>query len=205
MFTPPDPRRHAPATSRNQAPILAVLKDVLPRQGLLLEIASGSGEHAAFMAPRLWPEVTWQPSDADPTALAGIDAHARDSGALNIRPAMHLDVTSATWPITRADAIFAANLVHIAPWPVALSLFAGAGRLLENRGVLLLYGPVKRNGAHTAPSNEAFDQRLRAQNPDWGVRCLDTELDPLAQAHGLVRVRVVQMPANNLTIVWRKG
>lgn len=205
MPTPPDPRRFAPATLRNRAPLLAVLKDVLPRQGLLLEIASGSGEHAAFIAPRLRPELIWQPSDADPEALAGIDAHAQDSGATNIRPALHLDVTSATWPIARADAIFAANLVHIAPWMVAQGLFAGAGRLLDRRDVLVLYGPFKRNGCHTAPSNEVFDRSLRARNPDWGVRCLDTELDPLAEAAGLARVRIVQMPANNLAIVWRKS
>jgi SAM-dependent methyltransferase len=197
-----DPRRHAPATLRNREPILAVLKDVLPSRGLLLEIASGSGEHAAFMARHLPPTLIWQPTDADPAALAGIDAHAAASAAANLRPALHLDVTSATWPVDRADAVFAANLVHIAPWPVAEGLFAGAGRLLRSGGLLVLYGPFKRHRQHTAASNEAFDRTLRAQNPGWGVRCLDTELDPLAQTHGLARVRVVQMPANNLTVVW---
>jgi hypothetical protein len=197
-----DPRRHAPATLRNREPILAALQQILPPAGLLLEIASGSGEHAAFMAPRLSPTLIWQPTDADPAALAGIDARAADTPAANLHPALHLDVTSATWPVERAAAVFAANLVHIAPWPVAEGLFAGAGRLLESGGLLVLYGPFKRHRQHTAASNEAFDRTLRTQNPGWGVRCLETELDPLAQAHGLVRVRVVQMPANNLAVVW---
>jgi SAM-dependent methyltransferase len=201
----PDPRRHAPATGRNRGPILAVLKDVLPRSGLLLEVASGSGEHAAFIAPRLWSTLTWQPSDADPSALPGIDAHARASGAATIAPAILLDAASDAWPLDQARAIFAANLVHIAPWPVAQGLMRGAGRLLQTGGQLILYGPFKRHGAHTAPSNEAFDRSLRAQNPAWGVRCLDTELEPLATAAGLVRRRVVQMPANNLVVVWQKA
>jgi SAM-dependent methyltransferase len=197
-----DPRRHAPATLRNREPILAVLKDVLPSWGLLLEIASGSGEHAAFMATHLPATLVWQPTDAEATALAGIDAHAAASAASNLRPALHLDVTNATWPVDRADAVFAANLVHIAPWPVAEGLFAGAARLLRSGGLLVLYGPFKRHRQHTAASNEAFDRTLRTQNPGWGVRCLETELDPLAQTHGLARVRVVQMPANNLAVVW---
>ncbi len=196
--------RHAPATRRNRAPILAVLKDVLPRRGLLLEIASGTGEHAAFMAPRLWPTLAWQPSDADASALPGIDAHAAASEADTIRPAIQLDAASGDWPINRADAVFAANLVHIAPWPVAAGLFAGAGRVLEAHGVLVLYGPMKRRGRHTAPSNGAFDRALRAQDRHCGIRCLDTELDPLATAAGLTRARIVQMPANNLIVVWRK-
>ncbi len=199
-----DPRRHAPATLRNRAPLLAVLRDLLPRQGLLLEIASGTGEHAAFMAPRLRPTLVWQPSDADPAALAGIDAHAAASGATTIRPAVRLDVTETAWPVAAADAVLAANLVHIAPWPVAAALFAGAARLLPPHGPLVLYGPFKRHGVHTAPSNAAFDHSLRAQSPDWAVRCLDGELDPLATAHGFARRRVVQMPANNLTVVWRR-
>jgi SAM-dependent methyltransferase len=200
-----DPRRHAPATLRNREPILAVLQDVLPPAGLLLEIASGSGEHAAFMARHLPATLVWQPTDADATALAGIDAHAAASAASNLRPALHLDVTNTTWPVESADAVFAANLVHIASWPVAEGLFAGAGRLLRSGGLLILYGPFKRHRQHTAASNEAFDRTLRAQRPGWGVRCLDTDLDPLAQKHGLARVRVVQMPANNLTVIWRRS
>jgi SAM-dependent methyltransferase len=205
MADQPDPRRHAPATGRNQAPILAVLKDVLPRTGLLLEIASGTGEHAAFMAPRLWPTLTWQPSDADPSTLPGIDAHARASAATNIAGAVLLDAASDEWPVHRATAIFAANLVHIAPWPVAQGLMRGAGRVLPSGGRLVLYGPFRRHGAHTAPSNEVFDRSLRAQNAAWGVRCLDTELEPLAKAVGLARRRVVQMPANNLITLWQKA
>jgi hypothetical protein len=200
-----DPRRHAPATLRNRAPLLAVLKDVLPRAGVLLEIASGTGEHAAFMASRLWPTLTWQPSEADPTALAGIDAHARASGATNIAPALLLDAASDAWPLACADAVLAVNLVHIAPWQVAEGLFAGAARVLDGRSPLVLYGPMRRHGAHTAPSNATFDQSLRARRLDWGIRCLDDELDPLARRHGFARDRIVQMPANNLTVVWRQA
>lgn len=205
MADQPDPRRHAPATGRNGAAILAVLKDVLPRTGLLLEIASGTGEHAAFMAPRLSPTLTWQPSDADPSTLPGIDAHARASAATNIAGAVLLDAASDEWPIRRVTAIFAANLVHIAPWPVAQGLMRGAGRVLPSGGGLVLYGPFRRHGAHTAPSNEVFDRSLRAQNAAWGVRCLDTELEPLAKTAGLARRRVVQMPANNLITLWQKA
>jgi SAM-dependent methyltransferase len=201
---PADPRRHAPATARNREAILAALRDILPQRGLVLEIAAGTGEHAAFMAPRLGAELIWQPSDADPAALAGIDAHARDSGAGTIRPAIRLDVTDPAWPITSAAAVFAANLVHIAPWRAAMGLFAGAGRLLEPDGVLVLYGPFKRDGRHTAASNEAFDRSLRRSDPGWGVRCLEGELDPLAAAAGLDRDQVVPMPANNLVVVWCK-
>lgn len=198
-----DPRRHAPATVRNREAILAALKDILPPRGLVLELAAGTGEHAAFIAPRLGPELVWQPSDADSTALAGIDAHARDGGG-SIRPAIRLDVTEAVWPIARADGVFAANLVHIAPWQAAVGLFAGAGRLLHSGGALVLYGPFRRQGRHTAPSNEAFDQSLRSRDPGWGVRCLESELAPEATAAGFRRDRIVAMPANNLLVVWRK-
>jgi len=180
-----DPRRHAPATLRNRDAILAVLQAELPPTGLLLEIASGTGEHAAFMAPKLPATLRWHPSDADTSQLAGIDAHAGTAGASNIAPAIQLDVTAPVWPIAAADAVFAANVVHIAPWPVAEALVAGAGRLLARGAPLILYGPFKREARHTAPSNAAFDANLRARDPDWGVRCLDTDLIPLAERAGL--------------------
>jgi hypothetical protein len=201
----PDPRRWAPATARNREAILAVLLEVLPADGLLLEIASGTGEHAAFMAPRLPESIVWQPSDADSSALPCIDAHAAASaGTDRIAAAIPLDASETTWPVAKADAIFAANLVHIAPFRVAEGLFAGAGRVLARGGPLVLYGPFKRHGQHTAATNAAFDRSLRAQDPTWGVRCLDTELDPLATTAGLVLDRVIPMPANNLSIIWRR-
>jgi len=200
-----DPRRHAPATLRNRDAILAVLQAELPPAGLLLEIASGTGEHAAYMAQHLPRTLRWQPSDADASQLAGIDAHAKLAAAPNIARAIQLDVTAPVWPITRADAIFAANLVHIAPWAVVEGLFAGAGRLLGNGAPLILYGPFKRDGRHTAASNAAFDEGLRARDPNWGVRCLDTELVPLAETAGLVLANIHAMPANNLAVVWRKA
>lgn len=204
-MTDNDPRRHAPATLRNRDAILAVLRAELPPAGLLLEIASGTGEHAAFMAPLLPKTLRWQPSDADASQIAGIDAHARLAAAPNIAPAIQLDVTAPVWPITRADAIFAANVVHIAPWAVAEGLFAGAGRLLAEGAPVIVYGPFKRDGRHTAPSNAAFDDGLRARDPEWGVRCLDSELLPLAATAGFVGATVHDMPANNLAVVWRKA
>lgn len=200
----PDPRRGAPATKRNRSAILAVLREALPPAGLVLEIASGTGEHAAFMIPHLPEGIVWQPSDLDASALPGIDAHAALAGTGRIAGAIWLDAAAPMWPVTRAAAVFAANLVHIAPFNVAEGLFAGAGRILSRGGPLVLYGPFKRHGEHTAPSNAAFDAQLRAQHHEWGVRCLDTELQPLAAEAGLVLDVISPMPANNLTIIWRR-
>jgi hypothetical protein len=198
------PRRHAPATLRNREPILAVLARVLPQAGVLLEVASGTGEHAAFIAPRLRSELIWQPSEAGADALPDIDANVHDAGCPRIRPAIVLDVTAADWPIRSADAVFCANMIHIAPWGAAEGLFAGSSRLLADGAPLILYGPFKRNGAHTAPSNQTFDESLRARDPGWGVRCLDTEVAALAERSGFALDEVVPMPANNLTVVFRR-
>lgn len=205
--------RHAPATLRNRDAILAVLQRILPpapdaAPRLLLEIASGTGEHAAFMTQQL-PGWTWQPSDYDADALADIDGHARQSsnpgGGASIRPAIQLDVQAPEWPVDKADAILCCNMIHIAPWAAAEGLMAGASRVLKPNAPLILYGPFKRNGEHTAPSNAKFDAEfLRARNPDWGVRCLDTEVQPLAERCGLALAEVVEMPANNLMVVFRK-
>lgn len=204
-MTDPDSRRaHAPATLRNREPILAVLRRVLPEQGLLLEIASGTGEHAAFMAPRLGPALIWQPSDHRPEALADIDGNTGDADCPRIRPAILLDVCAATWPVERADAVYCANMIHIAPWAAAEGLFAGASRILPAGAPLVLYGPFQRHGAHTAPSNERFDAALRAQDPRWGVRCLDGEVQPLAESRGFALDEIVVMPANNLTVIFRR-
>jgi hypothetical protein len=198
------PPRHAPATLRNREPILAILQRVLPTEGLLLEIASGTGEHAAFMAPRLGPKLTWQPSDSRADALSDIEAYRREGGCARLEPAILLDVCANSWPITQADAIFCANMIHIAPWSAAEGLFSGAARVLAAGAPLILYGPFKRNGEHTAPSNQSFDDALRAQDPSWGVRCLDQEVTPLAAGAGFQREEIVAMPANNLTIVFRR-
>jgi hypothetical protein len=197
--------RHAPATLRNREPILAVLQRVLAaRGGVLLEIASGTGEHAAFIAPRLESEIVWQPSNGDEAALADIDAHATEARCARIRPAIRLDVCASEWPIVEADAVLCCNMIHIAPWPAAEGLFAGAARLLATNALLILYGPYRRNGQHTAPSNEEFDASLKSRDPRWGVRCLETEIVPLARANGFVLEEAVAMPANNAMPVFRK-
>lgn len=194
-------KRHAPAASRNRDPILAVLRQWLPEAGLVLEIASGTGEHAAYFAPR-FPGLVWQPSDVAPENLASVAAWVAESGADNLRPPLRLDVT-APWPVARVDAVFNANMIHISPWATAEGLMRGAGRHLAAGGVLLLYGPFRIGGAHVADSNAAFDQSLRAQDPRWGVRDLE-DVVALAAANGLDHAATVEMPANNRTIVFRK-
>jgi SAM-dependent methyltransferase len=193
-------KQHAPATQRNREPILAVLDRVLPEQGVVLEIASGSGEHAAYFAPRL-PGVIWQPSDVDAAALDSIVAWTED--VTNVRPPVLLDVRTTTWPVAAADAIFCANMIHIAPWDATLGLFRGAGRILPAGGVLVLYGPFMIDHRHTAPSNQAFDDSLRARNPAWGVRDLGDVAD-IAHSHGLQLLERVEMPANNQTVVFER-
>jgi hypothetical protein len=196
------PLRHAPATLRNREPILEVLRRVLPREGLLLEIASGSGEHAAFIAPKLPGNLEWQPSETDINTLPDIDARAADCS--RIRKAVLLNAGDSDWPVASAAAVFCCNMIHIAPWQAAEGLFAGASRILAKDAPFILYGPFKRNGAHTAPSNAAFDENLRARDSSWGVRCLDTDVVPLAERSGFVRDEVVEMPANNLTVIFRR-
>ncbi len=192
----------SPAVARNRDPILAVLRRHLPAQGTVLEIAAGTGEHAAYLAPQ-FPHLVWQPSDADPDALASIEAHRAAAGAPNLRAPIALDVTAPAWPVTRADAVLSINMIHISPWAAAQGLMAGAARLLPEGGVLYLYGPFKENGEHTAPSNATFDASLRARDPEWGVR--DTgEVRALADRHGFNFVERVAMPANNLSLVFRR-
>jgi len=198
-----DPRRFAPATLRNREPILAVLCDILPARGTVLEIASGSGEHAVFFAPRL-SGVLWQPTDPDPQALDSIAAWTAATGTPTVCPPRRLDVREQPWPVEAADAVVCINMIHIAPWAAAQGLMQGAGRLLPPGGPLYLYGPFRRDGQHTAPSNEAFDESLRAQDPAWGVRDLEAVL-ALAEECGLRPDRVLEMPANNLSVVLRKG
>jgi cyclopropane fatty-acyl-phospholipid synthase-like methyltransferase len=202
MSTTSDPRRFAPATARNREPILAVLRRILPQHGTVLEISSGTGEHAAYFA-RALPDLTWQPSDLDPAALASIAAHGADAGLPNLLPPQRVDATGPRWPLEQADAIVCINMIHIAPWAACTGLMAGAERLLPVGGVLYLYGPYKIEGRHTADSNRAFDADLRARDPAWGVRDLDA-VSALAADHGLALIETVPMPANNFSLVFRR-
>jgi SAM-dependent methyltransferase len=194
--------RHSPAAERNRAPILEVLKRVLPPRGLVLEVASGTGQHVAWFARHL-PALEWQPSDGDPGMLPSIAAWIAEAGLGNVRAPIVLDASAPTWPLAAADAIYCANMVHIAPWPAALGLFAGAGRLLPAGGVLCTYGPYRFDGSFTAPSNSEFDVSLRTRDPGWGVREV-RDLEGAARAHGLALEETVPLPANNHVLVFRK-
>ena len=191
----------APAVARNRDPILAVLRRILPVHGTVLEIASGTGEHAVHFAAGL-PGLTWQPTDRDADELRSIAAYRTAAQLPNLLAPLELDAASPHWPVTRADAVVSINMIHIAPWTAAEGLIAGVERVLAAGGVLYLYGPFKENGHHTAPSNAAFDASLRARDPEWGVRDV-AEVSDLAGRHGLVLVERVAMPVNNLSLVFR--
>lgn len=195
-------KREAPAAARNREPILEVLRDRLPGRGLVLEVASGTGEHALHFAAAL-PGLVFQPSDPDPDARASIDAWVADSGLPNLRPALALDASRPDWPVAAADAVLCCNMIHISPWASAVGLVTGAGRILPPGGLLYLYGPYRRDGRHTAPSNEAFDADLKRRNPAWGVRDLEAVAD-LAVDAGFGGPEVVEMPANNLSVMFRR-
>lgn len=195
-------RRQAPATERNRDAILDVLRRVLPPTGLVLEIASGTGQHAVHFAAAL-PGVTWQPSDPDGDSRESIAAWTAHAGLGNVKAPLALDVTQTPWPVQQADAVVCINMIHIAPWAAAQALIAGAGRVLGDGGVLYLYGPYRRDGAHTAPSNAAFDAQLRASNADWGVRDMEAVI-ALGEAAGFRCDEPVPMPANNFSLILRK-
>ena len=196
-------KKRAPAAARNREPIREVLARHLPARGLVLEIASGTGEHAVHMAGG-FPALRWQPSDPDPAALASIAAWRAEAGLPNLLPPVALDVTAPVWPVAEADAIVCINMIHVAPWEVALALLAGAARTLAPGGVLYLYGPYREDGV-TAPSNEDFDRSLRARDPRWGVRDV-RELRAAAEERGLALEHTVPMPANNHSLVFvRRG
>ncbi len=194
-------KRSAPATERNREPIAAVLREVLPALGTMLEIASGTGEHAVYFA-RLFPGLRWQPTDPDPDALASIRAWRDGCDSGNLLEPLRLDAAAETWPVDSADAILCVNMVHISPWAATEGLMRGAGRLLADGAPLVLYGPYRRAGVPTAPSNEAFDESLKSRNPEWGLRDLEA-VEAEAAGNGLRLERVVEMPANNLTVVFR--
>lgn len=192
-------KQHAPATARNREPIREVLARHLAERREILEIASGSGEHAVHMAAS-FPAVRWQPSEMEPAALVSIEAWRAEAGLPNLLPPIALDVMAAAWPVTGADAIVCINMVHIAPWEAALALFAGAARTLPPGGLLYLYGPYRFDGV-TAPSNEAFDRSLRDHDPRWGVRDV-RDLRAAAAERGLALEDTVAMPANNHSLVF---
>jgi cyclopropane fatty-acyl-phospholipid synthase-like methyltransferase len=194
-------KQHAPATERNREPIREVLARELPATGTVLEIASGSGEHAVHFA-RAFPDLTWQPSDPDPTARASIEAWRADAGLPNLAAPLALDVT-APWPIDRADAIVCINMIHISPWESSLALFAGAAAILPEGGLLYTYGPYRFDGV-TAPSNIEFEKWLHAKDLRFGVRDL-RELSTAAGQHGLVLRGAVAMPANNHSLLFRRA
>jgi hypothetical protein len=192
----------SPASDRNKAPILEVLKRVLPKSGFVLEIAAGSGQHSVHFS-RALPMLTWQPSDADANARESIAAWTAGEELPNLMPPIELDVRVQPWPLARADAIVCINMIHISRWAATMALMRGAGAILPEGGVVYLYGPYRVDGRHTAPGNEAFDASLRAQNAEWGVRDL-AEVAKVANARGLDLVETVEMPANNLSVIFRK-
>jgi SAM-dependent methyltransferase len=197
-----DERRFAPATERNRDAIADVLRRVLPPHGRVLEVASGSGEHVVHFA-RIFPHLEWQPSDPDVEALASIRAWRDEAGLTNVAEPLRLDA-AADWPVMEMDAVLCVNMVHISPWAATVGLMRGAGQRLPPGGPLVLYGPYRRSGVATAPSNEAFDISLKSRNPDWGLRDVEA-VQAEARLHGLRFETLVEMPANNLTIVFRKS
>jgi SAM-dependent methyltransferase len=197
------PKQVWPAPERNKLPILDVLRRVLPARGTVLEIGSGTGQHVAYFAEQL-PGLVFQPSDLDPENLASVRAWVEDAKLPNLRLPFRLDVRAPNWGVDKVEAIFSANMLHIAPWECAEALFAGAGRHLAASGVCVVYGPFRVGGAHTAPSNAAFDADLRARDASFGVRDKEA-IEELAERAGLALDESVVMPANNLSLVFRRN
>jgi hypothetical protein len=195
-------KRHAPAAGRNREPIAAVLTEELPPSGLVLEVASGTGEHAVHFA-RTFPNLAWQPSDPDLDARESIAMWREEAGLPNLLLPLKLDAATADWPLDNADTVLCINMVHISPVTATEGLVAGAARLLALGAPLILYGPYFDSAVETAPSNLAFDRDLRARNAEWGLRSIEW-LDGLAESVGFQRTRRVAMPANNLTLVYRR-
>lgn len=203
MIERPDPRRSSPSVQRNRDPILGILRRVLPPHGLVLEIASGSGEHVLHFAREL-SGLEWQPSDPSAEARASIAAWIASDGLPNMRAPIDLDAVSAKWPVAQVDAILAINMVHISPWAATVGLMAQAGRMLPVGGVVYLYGPYRQDGVPFAESNAAFDADLRRRDPAWGIRAVE-DVAAEAAANGLALDEVAAMPANNLSLVFRRA
>lgn len=195
-------RQFAPATQRNREPIGAVLDTVLPGSGTVLEIASGTGEHAVCFAAR-FPHLLWQPTDMSDAAIASIAAWRAGSGLPNLLAPLHLDLCAVEWPVVKCDAMFCANMTHIAPWEATDGLFRSASASLYGEGPLVLYGPFIEEGVPTAPSNLAFDLNLKSRNAQWGLRDV-ADLDNVAADAGLIRCDRMAMPANNLILIYRR-
>lgn len=198
-------KRHAPAVARNREPILEVLRKVLPSKGSVLEVASGTGEHAVFFAA-YFPELTWQPTDPDPASLDSIQSWQAGAGLSNLKPPVRLDVLEDTpWPMEHADVVLCINMVHISPWSATLALLERSAALLNARqGKLILYGPYLRAGVETAPSNLDFDAQLKSRNPEWGIRSLE-QVTTEAARFGFASPHVTAMPSNNLTVVFPRA
>lgn len=197
-----DKRLFAPSTARNRGPILDVLRNVLPSKGVALEIASGAGEHVTFFAQHL-PGLTFCPSDPSAEARESISAWIASTRLANVNAPLALNVEEFPWPINAADAIICINMTHISPWSATEALFEGGSRALRKEAPLYLYGPYKRGGAHTAPSNAEFDASLRARNAAWGIRDLD-DVAACARAKGFGEPQIVDMPAHNLSVIFRR-
>lgn len=201
---PPPGARAAPSTARNRDPILAAIRPYLPLSGLVLEIAAGAGAHAVYFASAL-PDLSWRPTDPDEAALTSIAAWREAAGLPNLLAPLALDAAAPeTWPVKRADAVININMIHISPWIASVGLMTGTARVLPRGGVLILYGPFLEDDAPTAPSNLAFDESLKSRNPAWGIRRLE-DVKALAAQHGLALEARIAMPANNLSLVLRRG
>lgn len=195
-----DKRRYFSAVPRNRDPILEVLSRVLPKRGTVLEIASGSGEHGVHFATHL-PEINWIPTDADHELLASINAWREFTLLPNLLPAVHLDVLKRPWPSMTVDAVVNINMLQVSPWSACEALFEGTEQSLRPGGLLFMYGPYRRQGAHTSPSNAIFDASVRETNPEWGVRNLE-DVAAVAERHKFQMLEVVDMPANNLAVIY---
>ena len=198
----PDARETAPSPERNKQPILEILARVLPPKGLVLEIGSGTGQHVVHFAKAL-PDLIFQPSEMDTERHPSIVAWSGNEQLINVRPPLAFDMARLPWPVRSADAVICINVIHISPWEATLALMRGAGDILPPRGPLVTYGPYRRGGAHTAPSNETFDTSLRSRNPLWGVRDME-EVIAVANDARLDFQEAVSMPANNFTLVFRR-
>ena len=198
----PEARKFAPATLRNRNPITEVLRNFLPSSGLVLELASGSGEHVVHFAAKL-PWLRWQPSDRNEEACRSVAAWTAEAALENVLPPVRLDVSDATWPFDTADAILCINMAHISAWEATVSVFSHAATLLEPGNILYFYGPFIRDGVVTSPSNVEFDYSLKSRNPDWGLREV-AAIDRLAVANGFLPSEIIEMPANNLSLLFRR-